>query len=312
MNTDCTRHLGLALALCAIGFPGTAESRGATASEFETSPLALAPPVVDGTRSPGWTRVTTTQRDDALSVLISGDAARSRAAMSAAACEISLLAADQTVGMIGGFVSFGIVSSAPDCAWSLSNIEPWIHLESPVAGFGSATIILDVSRNDGPGRASAIGGGGQTFLVRQFGPGEFRRTAGDLTGDGIADLSVYRASTGGWLVPGLRERTLGGHHQIPVPADYDGDAAADVATYETATGLWRIGDGAAIAWGLPGDIPVAADYDGDGRAELAVFRPALGRWFIRNVGTFDWGRPDDIPVPADFDGDGRADIAVFR
>jgi hypothetical protein len=227
-------------------------------------------------------------------------------------CNIRLLQADQTVGMSGEVTSFTITTPAPDCAWIVSGIAPWIDLKSPASGAGDATIVLEVSRNRGPGRSSTIVVGDQTFVLRQLGPGEFRRTPGDFTGDGVGDLSVYRPSTGGWLIPGMLEITLGRRFQMPVPADYDGDGATDPATYEPASGMWRFVDGSSVKWGQAGDVPVPADYDGDGRADLAVFRPAAGRWFIMNVGTFDWGLPADMPVAADFDGDGRADVGVFR
>ncbi len=110
-----------------------------------------------------------------------------------------------------------------------------------------------------------------------------------------------------------------------IAADYDGDGKADVSVYRTTTGESFISRSidratAMIAWGAPhlGDVSVPGDYDGDGTADLAVYRTTTGQWFIRysSGGSTQatWGAPaySDRPVPADYDGDGRTDIAVFR
>ena len=61
---------------------------------------------------------------------------------------------------------------------------------------------------------------------------------------------------------------------VPVPADYDGDRIADIAVWRAATGEWIIRHsskakkGITPVLGVTGDIPVQADYDGDKRADL--------------------------------------------
>jgi len=158
-------------------------------------------------------------------------------------------------------------------------------------------------------------------------------TVGDYDGDGSADLTVYRQSTGEWLThqssDGALLRSAWGAPVLqdrPIPADYDGDGVADLAVYRQTTAEWllrRSSDGALtqMAWGAPtlGDLPVPADYDGDGRADIAVYRATTGEWFIRRSTDatrmqLAWGSPahGDVPVPADYDGDGQADLAVYR
>jgi len=152
-------------------------------------------------------------------------------------------------------------------------------------------------------------------------------TVGDYDGDGHADLTVYRSTTGQWFTApsatsGSTSVAWGGGR--PVPADYDGDGRTDVAIYN-AVGQWfiRRSNTFPALWapnfGAPalGDLPIPADYDGDGKADLAVYRTSTGEWFVlrsttNTVQRFQWGGAGDLPVPADYDGDGRADIAVYR
>ena len=95
-------------------------------------------------------------------------------------------------------------------------------------------------------------------------------------------------------------------------ADFSGDGRADLTVYRPSSGLWFIKssgsgyDGAAAAvyqWGLPGDVPLANDYDGDGRSDLAVWRPSSGMWFFRDSSAslnswrvYQWGLPGDVPL----------------
>ena len=158
-------------------------------------------------------------------------------------------------------------------------------------------------------------------------------TVGDYDGDGSADMTVYRRSTGEWFTHESRDggllRSPWGAPLLqdrPVPADYDGDRVTDIAVYRQTTAEWlvrRSSDGALMkmAWGAPtlGDLPVPADYDGDGRADIAVYRATTGEWFIRRSTDggrtlMAWGAPTlgDLPVPADYDGDGQADFGVYR
>lgn len=145
----------------------------------------------------------------------------------------------------------------------------------------------------------------------------------DFDGDAMADLTVYRPSTGTWWT---FQSSNANYYAKPfgLPTDkiaagnYDGDNKTDIAVYRD--GVWYVlqsSDGSIKIdyWGLSNDILASGDYDNDGDMELAVFRPSEGTWYIKTATGFNavkWGLAADKPVPADYDGDGKTDVAVFR
>lgn len=152
----------------------------------------------------------------------------------------------------------------------------------------------------------------------------------DYDGDRVADLAIWRPSTGEWLIrrssAGYRPenttaRIVGVGGDIPVPADYDGDGKTDIALFRPSENRWLIyqssdGQLRTETFGRAGiDVLVPADYTGDGKADVAVY--SRGKWLILNSETgkaepFVFGFEDDIAVPGGYDGDGVTDLAVYR
>lgn len=149
----------------------------------------------------------------------------------------------------------------------------------------------------------------------------------DYDGDGISDVSVFRASENKWYVLrssdfGVTQQTFAIAGDVPVPADYDGDGKTDIAVFRPSSGDWWYlssftGQQVFAHWGMSSDIPLPSDFDGDGRADYVVFRPSSNTWYRLSSATGQFqstvfGLAGDKPLIGDFDGDGKSDLAIFR
>ena len=163
-----------------------------------------------------------------------------------------------------------------------------------------------------------------TVLRAKLGPEVPRTAAFDDSGDGLADLSVFRPSNSTWYKQthlGFSSEQFGQAGDKPVPADFDGDGKVDLAIFRPSNSTWYLIGSATqafnlVTWGQSGDVPVATDMTGDGRADFALFRPSTNRWYIRTIDFVDvredFGSSGDVPVAGDFDGDGASDLAVYN
>ena len=166
------------------------------------------------------------------------------------------------------------------------------------------------------------GSGAYTLKIQDLSIGTHPRAKYDFSGDGRADITVYRPSEGTWYVSdppaGFSKTQFGASTDRLVPADYDNDGKTDIAIFRD--GQWWLlysGDSTirAIQFGLVGDVPVPADYTSDGRSEIAVYRN--GQWWILDLATgqhifAQFGQAGDIPVVGNYDFDSRIDLGIFR
>ncbi len=134
----------------------------------------------------------------------------------------------------------------------------------------------------------------------------------DFSGDGTADVAIFRPASGLWAVRRLTRIYFGGENDEPLPGDYDGDGSADFAVFRSSSGLWAVRGVTRIYFGSASDLAAPADYGGDGTRDIAVFRPASGLWAVRGVTRLYFGTSGDSPVPGDYSGDGSKNIGLYR
>jgi len=166
---------------------------------------------------------------------------------------------------------------------------------------------------------------------------------GDIDGDRIADLVVWRASTGTWYwltsstgyspsFAGQKQWGNKGLGDVPMLADIDADGRMDLVLWRASTGTWYwLTSATGYNYNASGskqfgsqannDVPKIGDMDGDGRAELIVWRPATGMWFwltsssgYTQQGQKQWGNQNagDVPMIGDIDGDAKVELVVWR
>jgi hypothetical protein len=101
---------------------------------------------------------------------------------------------------------------------------------------------------------------------------------------------------------------------VPMVGDLDGDGLADLVVWRAATGTWywltsssgySYDESFARQWGNAGlgDVARLADFEGDGTPDLVVWRETTGQWFwlasssaFTESGVRSFGNPGDVPV----------------
>jgi M6 family metalloprotease-like protein len=148
---------------------------------------------------------------------------------------------------------------------------------------------------------------------------------GDIDGDGKADPTIWRESTGEWYwllssrgyaAFDSKQWGIGALGDQPLLGDIDGDGKTDLIIWRASTGTWYYllsssgfdsGVYGVREWGTRTlhDVPLTADLDGDGKAELVIWRPVSGAWYwltsttgydLNGYGATAWGAAGDVAV----------------
>ena len=116
-----------------------------------------------------------------------------RVALSGAACNFSLSAAGQTVGVEGGQASVEVVATQNDCVWSVEVEVPWIKLAPPLTQRGSGAVTFTVlPSTDSRPRSATLTVAGQPFTITQAGVA-VSVSAASLRGVSLAPESIVSA-----------------------------------------------------------------------------------------------------------------------
>ena len=233
-------------------------------------------------------------------------------------------------GITAGFAST-LGSMAQPSALTVNGKATGVFTGSQAGGTAALTVTVD---NQTVAESIAVGA-----------PAQRRPVGGDLDGDGLPELIVWRAPTGTWYwlpsssgynAANAASKQWGNQPlgDVPLLADIDGDGVSDLIVWRASTGTWywltsSTGYDYAAAsskqWGNQGlgDVPMLADIDGDGRADLVVWRASTETFYwltsstgydYASAGSKAWSTQasGDVPKIGDFDGDGRADLAIWR
>ncbi len=231
-------------------------------------------------------------------------------------------AATQVAAIGGSFMLRGLSVANTSAASMTSSLDFDGDRRADFANFNTTNANWLIARS------SVMNG----FNGFQYGLTSDLITPGDFDGDGLADPTVWRPSTGVWYSYRSSTNTVqtvsfGIATDEPVARDYDGDGRTDFAVVRRMNNqmIWFILNNAQTGFiqqqfGLASDSIAVGDYDGDGKFDLSVKRGDAGQpaiyYILQTTNGFlrttQFGTGSDTTIPGDYDGDGKTDVAYIR
>ena len=147
--------------------------------------------------------------------------------------------------------------------------------------------------------------------------------AGDWTGDGKADVGVFRRKrTGRFLLDvngAVKQARMFAGTDTPLVGDWDGNGVPDFGRHRATNRVFtlraRDGTTRSVRFGRRSDIGISGDWDGNGSWDLGVWRPRRATFVTRlpdgSRRSVALGSAGSLPATGDWDGDGRTDLAAY-